>query len=555
MISFDLFDTLIMRKTLIPTDVFRLLDYELEGTVSFIFSEARVKAAERANEQEIAPDIDLIYEELQKEQNISDELRECLKQKEINKEFEVSAPRTDMIDIFHFCLHLNKKVIIVSDMYMHADILRDLLRHNGLDTTCEIYVSCEHKRNKKTGLADILKSKGKKVLHLGDNYDADIVAVSKCGISTYLIPSAIDLLRKTKGRILEVKADDLYKRCLLGLFLTRVLNSPFTSGNEKGRISISNYEQLASVITPIVQTQLYYMLHVTKSMPVSDIIIIARDGFLPFQLWNKILLHYGYSVLPKGKYVYSSGRASSIAAIETKEEIQLMLDEYRGTTEELFANIFDLDGYTGGDISEYSEKIMNKSEIERNEFRRYLDSADIDFKSQVLYFDFFSKGTGQDNIQKIINRTLLGIYLNKSVSGIDRRNELTFMSLISVDNHYRDSFAIFKYYSLIEYIFSSPEPCLKRIENGKPVFFDEDRSKEGIVFMKKMHCAIQEYEEELLGLLGKYVPVCEDVEYEDMLIGMLDHISEWQNLVPDTRTYEWFRGAYKGTGYGKTIQC
>ena len=160
-----------MRKVLRPEDVFELIERKLQkqGRAIRNFKKKRIAAQEALGFSN--PNIYDIYGKFQKKYKISDEqVQECIRL-EIQIENEVLVPRTDMVDIFKKCVASGKKVSLITDMYLPACVLEDILDKNGIVGYQELFVSCDAKQLKLQGLFELYKEKvqDEKYLHIGDH--------------------------------------------------------------------------------------------------------------------------------------------------------------------------------------------------------------------------------------------------------------------------------------------------------------------------------------------------------------------------------------------------
>ncbi|OOP79415.1 hydrolase, partial [Helicobacter pylori] len=109
-ISFDIFDTLLLRPFIKPTDLFWYIEtkYNIKG-----FHQARILAEVQSREISKRQDITLdeIYHQIPKEFH-------SYKGVEIATEKEVLIPNLEMLELYRFAKENNKRVIIVSDMYL-----------------------------------------------------------------------------------------------------------------------------------------------------------------------------------------------------------------------------------------------------------------------------------------------------------------------------------------------------------------------------------------------------------------------------------------------------
>lgn len=188
-ISFDIFDTLIFRPFHNPKDLFRILS-EHHNCLNF-YSE-RIKAEKEARKiktnkfghYEVT--LEEIYKELNK--NIGIDIEYGCKI-EFEKELEFAYPNPYMQELFNLLKKNNKKIIIVSDMYLNKDYLEKMLNKCGYKNYYKLFVSCEYDANKRKGkLFEIVKNEfqDKKIVHIGDKYEVDCLKSQEYGFDSLL---------------------------------------------------------------------------------------------------------------------------------------------------------------------------------------------------------------------------------------------------------------------------------------------------------------------------------------------------------------------------------
>lgn len=556
-ISFDIFDTLLMRKTLYPKDIFFLLDYDFKDKeLGFTFSDVRQEVEQELKKSKY-PKLQEIYDAIRIKYNLGYELCEELMEKEILKEQELIVARQDIVEAFNYAIKNNKKVYIISNMYLPKEVVEEILKKNGISGYEKLFISCEYGKTKEEGLFKelLLVENSKKILHVGDDEKADISAAEDYGISTFKIMKSTEMLNYCSYYKIMDGSDRLYNRCYLGLIISRIFNSPFALHGSKGKYKINTINELSNFIAPTILNYILWVIEKVKEQKATDILFVARDGYLPIKIYRMICEKLKLNSVPRGKYIYTSGRAASIAAMLELDDLLPMIEEFKGDLKELFTNIFGGDGYEiysnlsiAENVKANGEKIIKEANKERTSYQEFLEEQDICFDGTVMYFDLFSKGTGHDNLERIMQRKFFGVYMHKSTSGIQRRNELAYVSLYKARNHYEKNYNVFKIYSLLEYIISSPEPCLKKITKDNNIFFPEDRKPEGKKFMLDMQDEIYKFSIEFIRNFYGAIPEIITGEFTDSLLGLLEKSNIASDLLPDLSTYEWFRGAYKIVG-------
>lgn len=179
-VSFDIFDTLILRPYDKPTDLFFDLERD-NGLPGFHDNRIRAERDARQLSKKCNGEIDIydIYTELAKRYEI--DARE-LALEEISQELVTCYANPDFVDIHDALFTKGIRMIAVSDMYLPSEVLLRLLKSCGYLHITEVYVSCEYGAGKYDGSLQksVQTSVGsdKRIVHIGDNFDSD-VKVSK----------------------------------------------------------------------------------------------------------------------------------------------------------------------------------------------------------------------------------------------------------------------------------------------------------------------------------------------------------------------------------------
>ena len=98
-----------------------------------------------------------------------------------------------MLKVWNALKEKGKRIIIISDMYLSAEVLNDILIRNGFEGAEKIYVSCEYKKNKAKGdLFALVKNElgDASVIHVGDNPVSDVQNAERNGFAVCRYPDA-----------------------------------------------------------------------------------------------------------------------------------------------------------------------------------------------------------------------------------------------------------------------------------------------------------------------------------------------------------------------------
>ncbi len=185
-ISFDVFDTLIFRPFARPTDLFMIVGEKLK-IVGFV--KIRIEAEQQARKEnelyngnrEVT--LEEIYIKIQERTNIPVEKGIAA---ELETEWELCYANPYMKRVYDLLTEHQKHIIATSDMYLSGKQIDAMLKKCGYKVEAVI-VSCEHNASKSVGsLYDYLKLNynSDSIVHIGDNYCADIKRADESGITS-----------------------------------------------------------------------------------------------------------------------------------------------------------------------------------------------------------------------------------------------------------------------------------------------------------------------------------------------------------------------------------
>ena len=235
-VSFDVFDTLILRPVFKPTDMFVLMhndfkklmpDYEHDFTIIRMASE---KAA-RLNSDTGEVTIDEIYDEMSESYNIPSEIALKLKNTEISLETAAGYARKSGKTLYDAALENGKKIILATDMYLPEKTIKEILDKNGYKGYDKLFLSCVLNKNKCTGtmyhhILEEYKIDAAEMLHIGDNYNSDILKPRELGIQCCYMPSPAEIM---KNAVLSTSDEKQYfnARCRLMSIANNSFDDPF----------------------------------------------------------------------------------------------------------------------------------------------------------------------------------------------------------------------------------------------------------------------------------------------------------------------------------------
>lgn len=175
-VSFDIFDTLIIRDVDKPTDLFYRLE-EKNGLPAFHDNRIRAEMDARRSSGKPNGEIDIfdIYQELSRyySLDVNQRVRE-----ELAAEKMICHANPAIKELYRLLVEKGCRMIAVSDMYIPEKYLCELLEECGYTKIRQVYVSCDHGVGKGNGaLQKLVQSElGDKlhVIHIGDNFASDV---------------------------------------------------------------------------------------------------------------------------------------------------------------------------------------------------------------------------------------------------------------------------------------------------------------------------------------------------------------------------------------------
>lgn len=303
--SFDIFDTLITRETANPRGIFSLMQNTLNKSEKYrdipnivkenfynlrIESEFFIRDNKRhSGIKEVT--IDNIYDFIAQNIPLTTEQRNDLLNLELKTERDNIIAIQKNIERVENLIKSNKKVILISDMYLPSNFIREVLSSiNKIFETIPIYVSCEHNCTKKSGeLYKYIQSKENVQkdtwYHFGDNIQGDVVVPRNLGITAELYeyvklnPFEIDILRRFPEDAYINLAVGCAKNCRL--FADRKNNEKYNLGASLGGCLL--YPYIAWMVEQVKLQNLKRLYFVMRDGEVLKILydILAKKHNLP----------------------------------------------------------------------------------------------------------------------------------------------------------------------------------------------------------------------------------------------------------------------------------
>lgn len=545
-VSFDIFDTLIIRKCMLPTDIFMMAEKELKriGIASDGFAAARREAEIEIEDNH--PDINGIYECLKEKMNWSSIESNTAKECELSLEIKNCVPREFMRSVYLKALEMGKKVILVSDMYLPLEEMKKILKKCGIEGYDRLYISCEENADKNSGklFKKIIDDGYTDILHIGDNAVSDGRSAEACGIQSFTIWSPYELLVQSSLRDIMAYADSLERRCIIGYLQNKLFDNPFLLGRDKGMVNIGdNYTAGYIFLAPIVRCFLSFLADTLKKQRMDRVLFCARDGYVIWKLYQRMLETKMGEGLPKGLYFKTSRRAITVASIRNVQDILVILKKpYNAAMGELLSERFgimpDAEDITAKEravstenpekveeyILKYEKQILKNAEEERASYYKYMKACELAAgkAENIAVYDFCSGGTIQHYLTQLIDADVRGIYFaTVNLPNMFYNDSGSMNTLFGNIGQYEMHYHLAQHYMFMEAVLTDEHGTLIRFDaDGTPIYDEAENSRRNYAIINEIQNGIIDYCEDTLH--ENWYENYEDVkEICDKILGLL----------------------------------
>ena len=380
-ICFDVFDTLITRLCPEPEDVFSMMEETMSGKYGMPadgFAAVRIHAQEKVPAGAIRD----IYEVIRQETGAGEAAVNEAMEYEIRLEKMLTIPRQPVAALLAEAKNAGKRIILVSDMYLPAGILGEILASNGITDYDELIVSCDHLKTKREGLLDtVCLRAGESVLFIGDSEENDILPAREKGFETFRLPSAPELWRKNSGMDPVSGKAPAKEKVLWGTAAAYAFNDPF--GPDKENV-------LSAFLAAGLTAYTAWLACCGKLRDLDGMIFLSRDGRYFKEVYDHVS-GMAEPALPPSCYLWIS-RKAAIGLIADKADLA---KTFLYTGEEGSADIFTA---------------SKNAAAQRQFFYRMLGETGLAIGKNYGVFDFFSGGTIQSVLALTAPFSTAGLY-------------------------------------------------------------------------------------------------------------------------------------------------
>ena len=351
-VSFDVFDTLLVRPFLKPSDLFALMDrtfHSMVKTLSYVdFQKIRIRTEEALREELSmgAEEITLaaVYQRIGEIFELTREQTDALKKEEIDLELRFIRARKTGKELFELARARNKRIVCVSDMYLPGEVIERMLRKCGYEAD-RIYVSSDYLMTKRSGnlyrvMLQTEKIPPQRMMHIGDDWSSDVVMAKNTGMRSFHLASPVSMFKGENpgiytghsyhrifgpsGKIYmgESAAEYLGIRCMLAVAADRIFDNPYTvQFHPDTDFNCDPFYMGYYLLGMHLYAVTNWIIHTAEAEKRDTVHFVSRDGFLPMKAFEILKEKRGFGT--KAHYLHISRKATaalqsgSIADVES----------------------------------------------------------------------------------------------------------------------------------------------------------------------------------------------------------------------------------------------
>lgn len=465
-VSFDIFDTLLLRPYVRPIDLFLHIERHYNAPFFMTCRVATEQSARQKNPEKQDITLDDIYNEI-------DNNFKSFKQIEMDWERMVLRPNPEMKEIWNFAREKGKKIVVASDMYLPTEFIADVLKKNGFGDYDKLYVSGDINQTKSRGTMfdTIIHDMGvapKNILHIGDNKTSDYKRPRERGIKAYLYPNLTKTFLKKDIRMSKFyrnQYDNLGASILVAMMAVRDLQT-------RCGIKVANnyWEKLGYEYGgPVIYGYTRWIEKTAQEQGIDHLMFVARDGYSLQRVFNT------FNNTIKNSYVYAPRFLNLICRLDyykkdTKQSGAIIEYFIKNSKEieklastQKFENWTDCHDFIQNNIEIFS-KLASK---ERENYKKYL-LRDANTKDNIAVIDTITaRFSSQKLIQDILEHTTPAFYwsvLKGAYEGVYQYHQFLL-------NNREKKYVFTKNWEFMEFLMTAPEFPIKNLtRDGKPIY-------------------------------------------------------------------------------------
>ncbi len=359
-VSFDLFYTLVLRYGDTPEEVFLEAGKRIELPLGITAEDYRylrqqAQKTAQAEKKKDAGTAEVSLKEIAEYLPLWIDRNKAV-EAEIDAEKELDFGNPEMTEFMGWLKERGYQIVYTSDMYLSSEQIKAVLSEAGLPQY-ETFVSNEFEADKKSGelFEKVMSLTGKaesQIIHIGDNFEADMLGAEKCGIKAFLYtaPYADASLGLAMESFISGSGwtDKNILRHIAGAF--------WESGDEEmNKWSATGVQ----IIGPVTAYFMEWLGAQIRAKGDGVLLFLMREGSFFQKAWQIYSEFNDIDI--ENKLAFVSRRALLLPSMERfgEEELQAVLEPAQITLGEVFALL---------EITEWEEKFTPHLHMRRKDF-------------------------------------------------------------------------------------------------------------------------------------------------------------------------------------------
>lgn len=441
--SFDVFDTILQRKTTEPIGIFYHIKEKIKSNNLLLpeylienFPRIRKWAENNArqykkktfdlrDDDNLEISLDDIYKRIQEVYSVNEKDIQKIKEFELEAEFENSTGIGERVKEIEALIDKGEDVILISDMYLPEEFIKKLLNKTSTKIAkLPIYLSSKWGVQKTTkGLFlkayEDINYNYRKWIHYGDNKKADYKMPQELGIETvkYETPKFNEY---EKNLVETIGSYDAY--------LVATLMQRFRSNHDEN-LQYFAFAYASLYLVPYIN----WVIEDAIAKRFDTLYFISRDGHYLKIIADTIIKTKGYKI--KTKYIYGSRKAWRIPSFidHIDESFYQSFGNFSGVNDypsllnalhlqekdflKLFPHLESIKhkdkltqeelqsiSFTVKSSKEYEQFLLHIAKEERVLVKKYLEQ-EIDFQEKFAFVEYWGRGYTQDCLTRLIQET------------------------------------------------------------------------------------------------------------------------------------------------------
>ena len=285
---------------------------------------------------------------------------------------------------------------VLTTRYYRANIHRlKILNKNGFNNIDKIYLSCEVMKTKATGnlytyVIENEKIKPEEMIHIGDNYGSDYEMAKKQKINSIYFPKTTDIMldKNTTNNLAQMlytsmpfwrdnqtSMNFIGIRTMIAVVANKYFDNPFRIFNNESDFNVDPFLLGYYAVGMYMFGVGNWLLKETSGKNYKNLVFMARDGFLPMEVYN--ILKDFYKDVPEAKYLRVSRKALISAIVINKIDLYKLTD------------VINIENHTPKYIIKYTKESLK--DIPESEIKKIIEDAGIKYEENIKTIQNFNK--------------------------------------------------------------------------------------------------------------------------------------------------------------------